>query len=166
MAVVFYLSSFAAYAATLDFSFSFVDTANCGHTVAGIVRGMTDNATGAPARVEVLTNTAGFGIGGYMGDPITTSFTFVAGVITDAIFESFGARNTAPAVTDSTSFLIAIGSNLASGLSNLPNSISVAGASVLNFTPVAAAPVPLPAAGVLLMAGLGGLGFVTRTKSA
>lgn len=88
-AVIFALSSLAAHATTLDFNFTFINAVNGGGTVTGIVRGLVDNATVAATSVEVLTNTDGFGIGEYVGDPIANSFTVSSGVVTAFDFSSY-----------------------------------------------------------------------------
>ena len=65
MALGFGLAAGAAEAAT--FTFSFYNWANGGGDVTGIVRGLDDNATSAASSVEILSNTAGFGLGEYAG---------------------------------------------------------------------------------------------------
>jgi hypothetical protein len=66
-------------ASALSFDFSFTN-------VTGVISGLADNATSAATSVQVTSNTAGFGIGEYVGNPDNNSFTVSAGVITNAIF--------------------------------------------------------------------------------
>ncbi|MBE9129225.1 MULTISPECIES: hypothetical protein [unclassified Coleofasciculus] len=52
-------------AAAIDFGFSFENALNGNGTVTGLIRGL-EEGTGAATSVEVLSNTAGFGIGEYV----------------------------------------------------------------------------------------------------
>jgi len=152
-----------AEAATLDFNFSFTNVANGGGTVTGIVSGLTDNATSAATSLKVLTNTAGFGIGEYVGNPLSNSFTVSAGSITSATFVAFGLGNNPPAVTGS-SLALNLNSPLyknITGLSNTSGSIVVSPNTGLSFTPVTPpTAVPTPA----LLPGLLGLGAAALRK--
>jgi hypothetical protein len=69
------LAPVSASALTFDFSFT---------NVTGVISGLADNATSAATSVQVTSNTAGFGIGEYVGNPRNNSFTVSAGVITAA----------------------------------------------------------------------------------
>src|SRR5262245_45962690 len=102
---LFALASIAAVAATclalgsdssLSFNFSF-------DGVTGVISGLADNTSNQPATsVQVTSNTAGFGVGEYVGNPFSNansnSFTVSAGVITIVNFQSLGGNNSSPAV--------------------------------------------------------------------
>lgn len=90
-------------AAAIDFRFSFENALNGNGTVTGVIRGL-DEGTGAATSVEVLTNTAGFGIGEYVGSPTRNFWTVLDGNLIAFDFFSFGVLNTPPAVTDATLF--------------------------------------------------------------
>lgn len=150
----------APAASALDFTFSFNNTVKDGGTVTGIVRGLTDNSTSAATSLEVLTNTAGFGIGEYIGNPDLNSFTLSAGAITSAVFVSFGFQNTSPAVTGS-SLELALNDPFYgnfTGLDDNPFLIRVKENTGLTFTP--ATPIPTPA----LLPGLLGMGIAAWRK--
>ena len=95
VSVAIALIGFPAGAATLDFSFTFENALNGGGTVTGIVRGLEDNTADQEAEsLEILSNTAGFGVGTYQNScPITNldpwgcnSWTVVDGEIVDFFF--------------------------------------------------------------------------------
>jgi hypothetical protein len=158
------LSTTAARAATLDFAFSFV---NFGDTVTGVVRGLKDNATASATSVEILTNSAGFGIGEYVGNPFVNSWTVQSGGITAFSFTSFGANNSAPAVMAATLALLSVdNSNGLAGLSANPNLALVSDPSELSFVRQAPAPVPLPAPALLLAAAAASLVLLRRRRVA
>ncbi len=166
-------------AATLSFSFSFGnERQSAGSIVTGIVSGLNDNATGAASSVTVTSNTAGFGLGEYVGNPKYNSFTVAGGRITSFEFAVFGEKNAAPDVTCCN---LGLSSNSGSdpiyfgaGLDNIPGTVSynygtdnngtVLGLSFTPIPPITA--VPLPAAGWLLLASLGGLSALRRGKRA
>lgn len=161
--LAFGLSAGATFAAPLDFFFSFTNTANGGGDVTGIVRGLTDDTVSqAASSVEILSNTAGFGVGEFIGSPTNNSFTVAGGQITSWLFYSFGGLTTSPAVTCCS---LAIDTAFA-GLTDDPFSFFDAPSRVTYFawTPASPAPVPLPASLPLLAFGLGGLGYMARRK--
>ena len=125
-----------------------------------------DNATSAATSVRVTSNTAGFGIGEYVGNPPSNVFTVSGGTITAPyIFESFGVLNTSPAVTCcSLAFNLTagiIGAEPSAGLTN--DRVSINFADGPTFTPV----VPIPATLPLFATGIAGLGlFGWRRKKA
>lgn len=97
---------FSQPAASIDFSFSFENALNGGGTVTGVIRGL-EEGTGPADSVEVLSNTAGFGIGEFAefaGNPDPNSWTVVDGDIVAFDFFSFGSNNITPAVTNSSLF--------------------------------------------------------------
>ncbi len=83
-----------------DFSFTFVNVGNDNATVTGVVRGLRRNGTSAAYSVEITDTTGNYGVGQYVGSPIQNEWTLVNGGIEDISFISFGAGNSAPAVTD------------------------------------------------------------------
>ncbi len=97
-----------AQAALFDFSFAFSNGAIgfSGGTLTGIVRGLTDNATSAASSVEITGNSAGFGLGEYVGNPNKNSWTMVGGAITGFDFRVLGTFNSTPDVTCCTLILI------------------------------------------------------------
>jgi len=146
---LFALASIAAVAATclapvsasaLSFNFSF-------DGVTGVISGLADNTSNQSATsVQVTSNTAGFGVGEYVGNPFRNSFTVSAGVLTAANFVSFGADNASPAVTCCSLGLL----SLVGGLSNLTQGV--------RFFPPDGGPVTYtPVPGPIVGAGLPGL---------
>jgi hypothetical protein len=88
-----------AYASAV-YEFTFDNTANGGGTVHGTVT-LPSSADGTyPASSVVVTsNTAGFGLGEYVGNAADNSFVISEGNITDAsVFLAFGSQNSSPAV--------------------------------------------------------------------
>ena len=134
---LFALTSFAAVAVTclapvsasaLSFNFSF-------DGVTGVISGLADNTPNeAATSVQVTSNTAGFGVGEYVGNPNSNQFSVSAGALTSVDFISLGANNASPAVTCCTLAMnISFG-----GISNLP------AATRLNSFPVTYTPVAVP----------------------
>ncbi|ABD54045.1 VPLPA-CTERM sorting domain-containing protein [Jannaschia sp. CCS1] len=95
----------------IDVRFNFFNLANGFNAVEGVVRGLSLSGTSAAYSVEITANSAGFGIGEYVGNPLANSWTVLNGEITQFEFYSAGAFNTAPTVTTATF-----------GLSNTPGS--------------------------------------------
>jgi hypothetical protein len=97
--LIFTVLSAPAYASAV-FDFTFDNTANGGGTVHGTVTlpSSADGTYGASS-VVVTSNTAGFGLGEYVGDPADNSFVISEGKITYAsVFLAFGSQNSSPAV--------------------------------------------------------------------
>lgn len=121
-------AAFAGSAEAVDFRFQFNNVANGGGVVEGFVRGLEDNGISAATSVEVTSNTAGFGIGEFVGNPNRNSWTVTEGILTNFLFTSFGILNTSPAVTDSS--LVLLGSTtgqvgvVAVGLTDEPGGFS------------------------------------------
>lgn len=166
-------------AAPLEFSFSFVNLANGGGTVTGIVRGLADDATSEATSVIVTGNTAGFGLGEYVGftlpNPfnVYNSWTVSAGSITSVFFRSFGVLNSPPAV-QCCSLNIQVNApqvgnpavlvNLV-GLTPQSNIVSSSNEVVVTFRrldpPIG---VPAPSPGLLLASAIGALGLMLRPR--
>jgi hypothetical protein len=147
LAVATWLGPVSAHA--LSFNFSFTNS-TVPETVTGVITGLVDNSVSSATSVQVTSNTAGFGLGEYVGSPVPNSFTVSGGVITFYLFQSFGESNTSPAVTCCSLGLL---ENVAA-LSNSPGLIFYGGVVTrVTFTPVTPVGVPGPIVG----AGLPGL---------
>jgi hypothetical protein len=150
-------------AMALSFNFSFNNNSNGGGPgfVTGIVEGLSDNTTSAATSVQVLSNTAGFGIGEYVTDgpaiggyviPNSNVWTVSRGVIQSIDFLSFGGLNRFPAVTDSALRLSTV---YGAGMTNYPYVVVSGSNTGLVFTPVETTPIPAPS----FVFGLLGLGL-------
>lgn len=167
---VLMLSTVAQSAPLLDFSFTFTNRWNPADpslgnqsgtgVVTGIVRGLTNNGTSAASSVEILSNTEGYGLGEYVGDPIFNTWTVANGVLTNFFFLSEGEDNVAPAVT--TSSLVLDGSpidDIGAGLTNAPGFTLRGRETGLVFSLIEApTTIPLPSTAVLLAGALAALG--------
>jgi hypothetical protein len=152
-----------AFAIPIAFNFSFHDFIT-GDNVQGYVAGLQDNGNGqAATSVFVTSNSGGYGIGEYVGTPVSNDWDVASGVITNADFLSFGALNIAPAVTCCTLFFPARPplTPIYAGLSNNPQTGFAETTSLVTFTPRDTT-VPLPQPLLLIGAGLAALGFNRR----
>jgi hypothetical protein len=146
----------------LTFQFSFNNPAvndPAQGLVQGIISGLQDNTAIQPAlSLQVTSNSSGFGLGEYIGNPNSNFFTVSAGIITRAAFLDFGSDNSSPQVTCCTLvFEFIPGEQIDAGLGNGPNGVFQVAANLV-FTPVAET--PLPAALPLFATGLGALGLL------
>jgi len=130
---------------------------NGGGIVTGLIQGLPSNGTGAATSVQVLNNTNGFGIGEYVGNPLTNFFAVADGVITQAQFMSFGVNNQPPAVTDSSLGILYIPQQSQpqnEGLTHSPSLISFNNAPI-QFTPANSVPEPSDILGTLAFGAIG-----------
>lgn len=127
-------AAFAGSAEAVDFRFQFNNVLNGGGVVEGFIRGLEDDGTSAATSVEVISNTAGFGIGEFVGNPFLNTWTVTGGILTDFDFLSFGTSNTSPAVTDSTLFFSSserFGTAFRAGVSNSARTVTT-GSSIVS----------------------------------
>ena len=135
----------------LTFDFSFTVPLQPAYTVMGVITGLADNTMSAATSVQVTSNTAGFGVGEYVGMPTDNSFTVSGGMVTAYDFIDFGQYNTSPALTCCGLLMGSASVRLpGAGLTNSPTVIDYDPSVSVTFTPVA---VPGPVVG----AGLPGL---------
>lgn len=156
---VFFMSLAMGPVQASTFQFSFFNVANGGGLVTGLV--ILDKTDTAATSLTVQTNSAGFGIGEYVGNPTNNVFEVHSGQITSAFFLDFGITNTEPAVT-CCSIRLELGGQNFTGLTNESNAINENSHTNLIFAPVVPvfSDVPLPAALPLFASGLGVLGFL------
>lgn len=146
--------------ASLIFDFSFTDIDNGGGVVSGEILGLSDNASGAASSLRILTNSGGFGVGEYVGNPIFNYFTVSNGVLTFIDFLSFGSTNNAPDVLDSTFRL----SDTRVGMTNNPNQSSARLHAEQSFEiSLRSVNVPEPGTVILFSLGIAGL-FASRNR--
>lgn len=164
------LSLLNSSAHALMFSFSFENVLNGGGVVSGLISGL-EEGTGPATRVEVLSNTAGFGVGVYSEGLLTPNvWTVTDGVLTRFSFTSFGIQNTLPDVVDSTLFFDSDdfnGTSFRAGISNDPTQVVISRSGVstedinLQFALV---PVSEPSVITLYLSGLALLVFLRRRQ--
>ena len=168
-------AAFAGSAEAVDFRFQFNNVANGGGVVEGFIRGLEDNGISAATSVEVTSNTAGFGIGEFVGNPTRNSWTVTGGILTNFDFTAFGTLNTSPAVTDSSLSLRGNTTGqvgvVAVGLTDDP--FSIGGESVTNtgltFTrveEVESVPEPASLLGLFAICAVAAAGGALKKKAA
>jgi hypothetical protein len=154
-------------AAPLSFSFTFTNAAaSGGGVITGVVEGFSDNTSNQQASsLRVLSNTSGFGVGEYIGNPTNNLWSVSNGSIVFGRFEIFGFQNSFPAVT-SASILLQFNDDIISGLTltraNLNNSSK--SVIVVGGEDIAFAPVPIPAALPLFATGVAAVTYAGRRK--
>jgi hypothetical protein len=119
-------------ASAINFGFSFENALNYGGSVTGVIRGL-EEGSGAATSVEVLSNTAGYGLGEYVGSPTDNSWTVLGGNLVAFNFLSFGVNNTPPAATNATLFFDSSeldGASIRAGISTSPSSVIIGDTSV------------------------------------
>ncbi len=158
----------AAQAATLDFTFSFQNTAYGGGTVLGVVRGLAPSGTSSATSVAVTSNTLGVGLGEYSGAPLVNQFSVSNGAVQLFNFASLGENSQDPDTWCCSLFLEGFaGGETTAGFANNPGEAQVAFDTGIVFQPLATpgpAPVPLPAPALLLVAGLLALAGVRAVR--
>jgi len=150
-------------AEAINFTFEFDNSGgiNGGGFVTGIVRGLGEDGTFAATSVEVTSNTAGFGIGEYIGNPDTNTWTLAGGNLVSFGFVSFGNDNSPPAVTGSSLDLRTFGPGFQTGfLSNIPFSVGGNVVNNLAFTRVVDEPDPEAVPEPASLLGLAVIGVV------
>jgi hypothetical protein len=160
LAILASLAGSSANALPITFTFSFHDYYN-GGDVTGIINGLNDNGNGqAATSVYVTSNSAGYGVGEYVGAPFVNLWDVVNGVISPTVdFTSLGIFNTAPdVVCCSLAF-----DGTAAGLSKYANIVTTVTNSVVTFTSREETNVPLPAPLALIGLGLLGVG-ISRSR--
>lgn len=90
-------------ATAADFGFTFENAFFGGETVTGIIGGL-EEGTGPASSVEVVSNTGGFGLGEYIGNPLRNSWTVEDGDLVEFAFSSYGINNSSPDVTEASLF--------------------------------------------------------------
>ena len=163
LAAALTLSVFAPSAyASVVYDFTFVNSENGGGTVDGTVT-LPSSANGAYAAssVMVTSNTAGFGVGEYVGftqDITDNTFVISGGEITNAsMFLIFGETNLAPGVVKCCTLdFDAFASILAGGLSDVGGDVNDGLDDPVTFT---LDTTPIPTALPLFATGIGVLGL-------
>jgi hypothetical protein len=165
------LSVAEARAATLDFTFSFLNPLAPDYIgrVDGIVRGLTDNTVSAARSVEVTANEDGFGVGEYLGIALGNAWRVESGRIVSADLLVFGALNAdagVPGVTEATLRFRFLEGVQQAGL-NFSGTIANSAPVDILFERIDAplAPVPLPAGGWLMLTGLGAIAALRRRRA-
>jgi hypothetical protein len=156
--------------AGLSFSFSWDRPASAG-LVEGVFRGLSEG-TGLASSVEVLSTTAGFGIGEYIGNPTANRFTVRDGELVRIVFAVTGMRNSPPAVTTASIGIIGdVGEKTFVGISERTDRVGVSrgnGFSVQRL-PDGAVSVPAPSTSVLFACALAAcalsMGWAARRRA-
>lgn len=158
---------------TFDYTFSFINHYGFGgKLVKGIVRGLKEGQSTATS-VEITSNSKGipdaFGVGEYIGNPKRNIWVVENGKLVEVDFLALGKDNTHPALSCCSLRLIVSDSleERTAVLSHSPSKIEKqVGNPNLKFAALnQPTPVPLPAAGWLLAAGLAGVaGLQLRKK--
>ncbi|MGF1520467.1 MAG: PTPA-CTERM sorting domain-containing protein [Nodosilinea sp.] len=135
-------------AMALSFGFSFTNTAYNSENVTGIVRGLTEGTSSATS-VEILSNTGGFGLGEYVGNPppgaefYRNTWSVRNGMVNAVDFLSFGGDDFTPVANSSLAlgpFFPPEGGGLpfaAAGLSPFEFGLTSRPDAGLTFTPIA-----------------------------
>jgi hypothetical protein len=161
-AMAFTAFSAPAYASVV-YAFTFNNLANGGGTVDGTVT-LPSSADGvyAASSLVVTSNTAGFGLGQYVGKPDANAFTISGGniIVTNdgsfnISFEYLGDMNSLPDVVCCSLLFDGISGTIHGGLSNASDGAGSGSADTATFTLI-----PLPTALPLFATGLGGLGLL------
>jgi hypothetical protein len=164
------LTAAQAQAVPLIVDFNFVNGANGGGIVTGIVLGLVDDKADQKATsVTVLSNShpgGAFGIGEYVGVPLWNEWSVFGGVVTAVTFGSYGIYNSAPAVMDASLLLdfdISGGIDDWAGLTAFASVNNSSSSSELEF---GTAPVPVPPGAPLLASGLMAFLWVRHRRGA
>ena len=153
-AILAVASSSGVTASTLDFTFSFDEGAN---RLTGTIFGLTDNSTSAASLVSVTSSPGGaFDITPQI---FVNEFVVTDGELTDAFFSS---GSTSSDAFVGANFQISGGFGSFSAIEAITGS-ELSAQGLISFTPVA--PIPPPAAGLLLLSGIAGFaGWMRRKK--
>ena len=162
LACLLSLAGSRAFAIPMVFEFNYHDS-DTGGDVAGIILGLDSNGLGQQATsVTVLSNTAGFGIGEYVGNPVSNSWDVIDGVITAVQFLSWGYLNEEPDVVCCTLTFLTL-PPVIGGVVNSPDEPgNIYQVTITPFTPDP--PVPAPHTLLLVLAGLTSLAAVRKSK--
>jgi hypothetical protein len=150
-----------AFAIPIAFNFSFHDYVQ-NTNVQGYIEGLQDNSFQAATSVYVTSDSGGYGIGEYVGAPLTNSWHVTNGVIDYANFWSAGLINSPPAVTCCSLIIFAPLNAVIGALTpNAGVTTYIPDSPAVTFTPRDTS-VPLPQPLLLIGAGLAALGFNRR----